>query len=152
MNAASQKERESMKCKTPLECFGGSHKRGCPDEKIDRMTQLTIRQLMSRQPKNRTMKESLDDDADSTHIVDVVVPGAGTNIDMDLFKAAGAYSDSSGCVVSTGDRHHRWLVRSQLDAENMKIRLEIVLRSLDKLNGRDLGSKVVIIEKTRREK
>ncbi len=74
----------------------------------------------------------------------VVVPQAGLAVDRDLFEAAGYPSDGSGCCMMTGDRDHAWYGLSLDEAQEMKRSLEMMLQSLNELNGRDLGSTVEI--------
>jgi len=94
--------------------------------------------------KDRTAKQATEDEARATHIVSVALPGAFTNCDMDFFKAAGGYSDTSGCVLSTGERHHSWFVEGEKNANEMRDRLKVMLTSLDVLNKRSLGGTVTI--------
>ncbi len=79
------------------------------------------------------------------YCVDVMVPGAGLNVDSDLFKAAGSPSSYSGCCMKSGDRDLWWRNLSADEAFDMAGRLRKMLRTLNRLNGRALGGQVKIL-------
>ena len=96
--------------------------------------------------KSRTAKQALLNEEKSTHYVRVSLPGAFTNCDMDFFKAAGGYSDTSGCTLATGERTHGWYVIGEVKANAMAESLREMLISLNALNKRDLGGLVNVVK------
>lgn len=111
------------------------------------MAKLTVDQLYKRKVRSRTSKEAIQDEAEATHVVSIVIPGAFTNVDRDILQAAGGFSDFSGCDILTGNRDHAWYVKGEKAAKEMKENLKTMLKELDRLNGRKLGGKVTVVRK-----
>jgi hypothetical protein len=109
------------------------------------MKKLTISQILKVKPKDRTYKQAVADEATATHVVSISVEGVGTNIDMDLFRGAGAYSDNSG--YGMGERDHEWFVQSEDDAEAVKANLETVMADIEDLNKTKVVFKITVRKK-----
>lgn len=100
-----------------------------------------------KKPKERSDRAASENERKATHTVNVDAPGCGTGVDMDIFCAAGVYSDSSGCMIGTGDRDHQFLVKDLASAQAMKERILKAAKWLDTFNGKVLGITVTITKR-----